>query len=180
MRAAEPLEFPAAQGADGKAFRERLWALADNEFEFKRAAGQIFYTTFHAPTAQELNRFAAINTVATINAIMDHGGYDFDQGSYALTFDWWYDFQDAFTADGTVFPRDLSRASTSHSFKIDPAAAEKWRNAIEQKQFEVTVWYRLKSVEHKSRWVDPHSGSSFSYELSFDIEVVRFKASASD
>lgn len=168
IQAAELLQSPT---------REHIWELADNEFEFKRAKEKVFCTTFTVPQEEEVTRYSKIRTVSTDNSIMDHGDYDFERGTYKLALYWWYRFQDTMTVGDTTFPQDFNRAVISPSITIDSTTAETWRNAISQRHFTLTVWYRFTNVARKSRWTDPHSGSSLSYDVSFDVDVLRFKAS---
>lgn len=117
----------------------------------------------------------SVNIGVGRNVITTGGKYDFQSGAFALVlFPWRH-----FLGKNSVVPVDTDDyCGLVTTFTLDEATARAWRQAIDQKKFQLTVWYRLKSVAKKEWSRHPHyTDGRLAHQIFFDVEVVAFQPS---
>jgi hypothetical protein len=165
------LQAPAlglGQASNVDAFAERTWDLVNNEFKFKKARDQVHRSTFSTP--KEDRDALSVGILSARNSILEGGKYDFTSGTYVLLLDYWFLY---FAKSRSVPVSTADRCTLAAVFKLDEKTAERWREAIESRQFSLSVWYRFKSVTKASRSINPHfTSGKLAYDILIDIEVL--------
>ena len=157
-------------GDFGKTMKE----FAENEFRFREAKGKVFRSAFDQRTMEYspvLKRFHARN------AVVSPGRYDFDTGIYNLDLVFWEHLYEE-----KKRPKDVIDAARTDDIcklqaqvKVDAKTAERWRTAIDKKEFSITVWYRLAKIERADWQQNPHWNPvpMLAHDIAFSVEVLK-------
>jgi len=159
-------------------FGRMMKDLAENEFKFREAKGQVYRSTFNQRTLENtpiLKRFHARNAVVT------PGRYDFGSGTYFLDLMFWQALylEKKMPEDVVNNPTTNDICLLNAALKVDAKTAQRWREAIDQGTFSLTVWYRFVKVERGTWRQNPHWNPvpMLAHDIAFNVDVLKFEES---
>jgi hypothetical protein len=149
-------------------FAKRMRDLCSDEFKFREAKTNIFRSTFNQ---KNLDYSPLIKWFSARNAVISPGKYDFETGYYSLDLMLWHQV----ISDEKKPTEDSCKLQAK--IKVDENTAKKWREAIDNKNFSLTVWYRFNKIERATWKQNPHWDPvpMLAHDIVFTVEVLKFE-----
>lgn len=150
-------------------FAAEMRKLASDEFVFMDAQNKVFHARFDQRTL-EVERLIRITLGR--NTVAHPPKYDFDTQRVSLQLCLFLEHWDR----RETVPEDTDSCVLVTEFALDEPTARRWRDAYEQGQFVVDIWFSLRKVTKKSWHETPvYTNGRFFHDIVFEVETLGYE-----